>query len=334
MTILEEESTEQEVVMPGYIAMKRDLKAFMRWFYAANPARLDRANAILPSQMRSIPLLTFAIMMPSNIDLLKFLLQRGSDVNKKSDSGRFMTDAFQLILAFRALKYHYPTFCATGARPLSAVCEMGASIDSSLDHSQAVVAAKLFLSWGAEFDVDPNSMGSKQCCLARAQAQANTELVSILQSKLCGRRCELVDLSSQAEFNGRMCVVEEYLRASNQYLVTIVGRSKEEIIVSPYNLTRRDRTPEDCDYHIEFKNGRFIRIDFDSKEDYQTFLSTLNREEQPAVDPNAEAKAEQAAADLLAELGIEDDDVTEKKTKTQSKSGKKSKNKKGKKGKK
>ena len=309
VSVLEEESTEQEVEMPGYIAMKRDLKAFMRWFHAANPARLDRANAKLPSQMRSMPLLSFAIMMPSNIDLLKFLLVRGADVNKKSD---------------------------TGGRPLSAVCEMGASIDSSLDHNQAIEAAKLFLSWGAEFDVDPNSMGSKQCCLLRAQAQSNTELISILQSKLCGRRCELVDLYSRSEFNGRLCIVDQYLKASNQYLVTIVGRRKEEIAVSPNNLKRRDRTTEDCDYYIEFKNGRFIRNDFDTKEDYQTFLSTLNREAQPqpAVDPDAEAKAEQAAADLLAELGIEDD-VTEKKKKTQSNSGKKSKNKKkGKKGKK
>ena len=90
MTILEEESTDKEVLMPGYIAHKGDLNTFMRWFYAANPARLDRANATLPVEMRSMPLLTFAIMMPSNvrIDLMSFLLQRGSDVNKRSVSGR------------------------------------------------------------------------------------------------------------------------------------------------------------------------------------------------------------------------------------------------------
>eukprot|EP00984_Skeletonema_dohrnii_P026519 scaffold15880_cov113-Skeletonema_dohrnii-CCMP3373.AAC.3 len=43
VTVLEEEATEQDVVMPGYIAHKRDLKTFMRWFDAANPAKLDRA---------------------------------------------------------------------------------------------------------------------------------------------------------------------------------------------------------------------------------------------------------------------------------------------------
>ena len=238
------------------------------------------------------------------------------------------------------LRYVYSSVIApftilTGATPLSAVCEMGASISSSLDSSQAVEAAKLLLSWGAEYDNDPGSMGSKQCCIARAQAQSNVELVGILQSKLRGRRCELVNLTSQSEMNGRTCVVEEYLKSSNQYIVTVQGKRKEEIIVGPDNLKRRDRTPQDCDYYIEFNNGRFIRNDFDSKDDFQAFLSAMNREEQePAVDPNAEAKADQAAADLLAELGIEAD-VTEKKTKTQSKSVKKSKNKKkGKKGKK
>ena len=110
MTVLEEESPEQEVVMPGYIVHKRDLKTFMRWFNAANPAGLDRANAKLPAEMRSMSLLTFAILMPShNIDLMRYLLLRGSNVNKKSDSGRFRSKSFlHLLLVLRALKHHYP----------------------------------------------------------------------------------------------------------------------------------------------------------------------------------------------------------------------------------
>eukprot|EP00984_Skeletonema_dohrnii_P008959 scaffold3356_cov82-Skeletonema_dohrnii-CCMP3373.AAC.1 len=94
-------------------------------------------------------------------------------------------------------------------------------------------------------------MGSKQCCILRAQAQRNNELVSILQSELCGRRCELVDLSSpQSELNGRTCVVEEYIKTSNQYVVTVEGRKQEMIFVSPGNLKRRDRTTDDCGYYI------------------------------------------------------------------------------------
>ncbi len=106
--MLEEEEPEQDVVMPGYIVHKRDLKTFMRWFNAANPARLDRANARLPEEMRSMPLLTFAILMPShNVDLMRYLLLRGSNVNKKSDSGRLRSDdLIRLLVVLRALKRH------------------------------------------------------------------------------------------------------------------------------------------------------------------------------------------------------------------------------------
>ena len=69
----------------------------------------------------------------------------------------------------------------------------------------------------------------------------------------------------------------------------------------------RDRTPQDCGYYIEFKNGRTIRHDFDSSEDCQAFVAALNKgESQPVVTAEAEARAEQAAAELLAELGLED----------------------------
>ena len=205
------------------------------------------------------------------------------------------------------------------------------------NHIEAIEIANLFLSWGADFTEDPHSMGSRECCIARAQAQANSTLVSILiRSKLVGRRCELIDLASHSrpELTGRTCIVEEYIKYSNRYKVTVEGKEQEQLIVSENNLKRRDLTPENCCFYIEFKNGRFIRKDFDTINEYQAFLSTLNRDVQPAVDPDAEAKADQAAADLLAELGL-DDDVTEKKTKSKAQSTGKSKNKKkGKKGKK
>ena len=80
------------------------------------------------------------------------------------------------------------------------------------------------------------------------------------------------------------------------------------LVLSPDNLKRRDRTPQDCGYYIEFKNGRTIRHDFDSSEDCHAFVATLNNEgeTQPAVTEEADARAEQAAAELLAELGLDD----------------------------
>ena len=79
------------------------------------------------------------------------------------------------------------------------------------------------------------------------------------------------------------------------------------LVLSPDNLKRRDRTPQDCGYYIEFKNGRTIRHDFDSSEDCLAFAAALNRgETQLVVTEEAEAAAEQAAAELLSELGLDD----------------------------
>ncbi|EJK54955.1 hypothetical protein THAOC_25370, partial [Thalassiosira oceanica] len=56
-----------------------------------------------------------------------------------------------------------------------------------------------------------------------------------------------------------------------------------------------------------FKNGRAVRHDFDSSEDCRAFVAALNRgEARPAVTEEAEAAAERAAAELLAELGLDD----------------------------
>ena len=84
-------------------------------------------------------------------------------------------------------------------------------------------------------------------------------------------------------------------------------KRKEVLVLSPDNLKRRDRTPRDCGYYIEFRNGRTIRHDFDSSEECRAFVAALNRDQtQPAATEEAEAAAEQAAAELLAELGLDD----------------------------
>ena len=135
-------------------------------------------------------------------------------------------------------------------------------------------------------------------------------LANLLESKLGGRRCEIVNLSSQPELNSKPCVADEYLLDSNQYKVTLENKSKEVLVLGHENLKRRDRTPQDCGYYIEFKNGRTIRHDFDSSEDCQAFVAALNRcEAQPVVTEEAEARAEQAAAELLAELGLDDSPI-------------------------
>ena len=128
-----------------------------------------------------------------------------------------------------------------------------------------------------------------------------------MKSELGGRRCEIVNLLSRPELNGSTCVADEYLPDSNQYKVTLESKSKKVLVLSPDNLKRRDRTPQDCGYYVDFKNGRTTRHDFDSSEDCQAFVAALNKDEtQPVVTEEAEARAEQAAAELLAELGLDE----------------------------
>ncbi|EJK68479.1 hypothetical protein THAOC_10334, partial [Thalassiosira oceanica] len=59
--------------------------------------------------------------------------------------------------------------------------------------------------------------------------------------------------------------------------------------------------------YIEFKNGRTIRHDFGSSKECQAFVAAMNRDEtQPSATEEAEARAERVAAELLAELGLDD----------------------------
>jgi len=102
-------------------------------------------------------------------------------------------------------------------------------------------------------------------------------------------------------------VVEEYITKSDQFKVKMEF-TNEVLLLGVDNLKRRDRTPLDPGYYVESKNNRLVRRDFKSNEECQAFIASLSADEDAVeeVDPEAEANAEQAAADLLAELGLED----------------------------
>ena len=154
------------------------------------------------------------------------------------------------------------------------------------------------------------------------------ELANLLESELGGRRCEIVNLTSRPELNGKTCVADEYLPDSDQYKVTLETKSKEVLVLGPDNLKRRDRTPQDCGYYIEFRNGRTIRHDFDSSEDCQAFVAALNKDvsqEVQVVTEESEAAAERAAAELLAELGLDDSPISVPTDRCQVKKSKKKK---------
>ena len=270
VTVLRDKNDEPVVELPEYIfkAIGRgDIKSVLRWIDADRSE--DRVNAVTGSESYGTPVLSVAARF-NHLALTTLLLQLGADIDCRADNG-FTTISLMFCL--------------------------------SEDVSERV---RLLLSWGASFF--QKSSSSKELCIDTASEHGNHDLANLLKSELGGRRCEIVNLSSQPDLNGKTCVADEYLPTSNQYKVTLDTKSKEVLLLSPDNLKRRDRTPQDCGYYIEFKNGRTIRHDFDSSEDCQAFVAALNDkgETQPAVTEEAETRAEQAAAKLLAELGLDD----------------------------
>ncbi|EJK58238.1 hypothetical protein THAOC_21655, partial [Thalassiosira oceanica] len=197
-------------------------------------------------------------------------------------------------------------------------------VDSDLS-VEGETMIRLLLSWGASFF--PGRECSREGFISDARKHGRHELANLLESELGGRRCEIVNLSARPELNGKTCVVDEYLPACDHYKVTLETKSEDVLVLGPKNLKRRDRTPQDCGYYIEFKNGRTIRHDFDSSEECQVFVAALEKgDAQPIVTEESEAAAEQAAAELLAELGLEDSSVN---VVTSGDKAKKSKKKKG-----
>ncbi|EJK58393.1 hypothetical protein THAOC_21484, partial [Thalassiosira oceanica] len=269
VTVLEDNNDKQAVAAPDYIVRalgRGDIKPVLRWINANHTE--DRVNAI--SCEASIPPLSLTSMY-NHLTLMVLLLQLGANVDARDVSGN------------TAISYAMV----------------------NIKKENGIKMVRVLLSWGASFF--PGDDHSREECIRKARICGRLELASLLESELGGRRCEIINLSSQPELNGKTCVADEYLPDSNQYKVTLETKSKEVLVLGPDNLKRRDRTPQDCGYYVEFKNGRAIRHDFDSSEECQAFVAALNKgETQSAVSGEAEAAADQAAAELLAELGLDE----------------------------
>ena len=277
VTVLEDSNDDKApLTLPDYIAKpirKGDIKTVLKWINANRTE--DRVNAVTSAEWMNSPLL-LTVCVYNYLSLMTLLLQLGADVDGKNCVGN------------TALSFMFDS-------------------DLASDVSSEWIA-RLLLSWGATFFPGDSS---REDCISIAEKNGLQELANLLKSELGGRRCEIVNLASRPELNGKTCVVDEYLPDSDRYRVALETKSKEVLILSPENLNRRDRTPQDCGYYVEFKNGRTIRHDFDSNEDCQAFVAALNNdgETQPAVTEESEARAEQAAAELLAELELDDSPI-------------------------
>ncbi|EJK67061.1 hypothetical protein THAOC_11954 [Thalassiosira oceanica] len=273
VTVLEDNHGTPAVLIPVYIGraiMMGDITKVLKWINANRTE--DRANSKV--RISSLPALTLACMN-GHLSLMTQLLQAGANIDLMACNGS------------TAIGYMFTS-------------------DTEENLNDRI---RLSLSWGASFFPDGGLCGtSREYCIRQATTDGEHELANLLKSELGGRRCEIINLSSSPELNGKTCVADEYLQGSDLYKVTLETKSKEVLLLDSGNLKRRDRTPQDCGYYVEFKNGRTIRHDFDSNEDCQAFVAALNNngETQPAVTVEEEAAAEQAAAELLAELGLDD----------------------------
>ena len=272
VTVLEVNEDKQAVVIPDYIFKALgggDIKSVLRWINANRTE--DRANAVYTKSF-AVSVLMLASTF-NRLVLMSLLLQLGANVDFRESGGG---TAISSILNGPAM--------------------------AERDFNERV---RLLLSWGATFFPDGGCSRGESISVATAFGQH--ALAKLMESELGGRRCEIIS-PSRTELNGKTCVADEYLPDSNQYKVMLETKTKEVLVIHADNLKRRDRTPQDCGYYIEFKNGRTVRHDFDSSEDCQAFVAALNSkdETQPIVTEEAEARADQAAADLLAELGLDD----------------------------
>ncbi|EJK47029.1 hypothetical protein THAOC_34283 [Thalassiosira oceanica] len=170
-------------------------------------------------------------------------------------------------------------------------------------------AVKILLSWGAEIFAEGRRVRSQELkqLVDKNIIQGNATVANLISSELGGRRCKIVSApNTRNDLLGKTCVVGQQIKKSGQYEVT-VEFTNESLLLGADNLVRCDRTPEDPGYFVECKNNRLIRRDFESNEECRAFIASLSAHEGvDEVDPDAEAKAEQAAADLLAELGLDD----------------------------
>jgi len=181
----------------------------------------------------------------------------------------------------------------------------GSSVLNNEDVSSKT--GRFLLSWGAELFDKGERIASKEMKLGLCDRGGNAAIAKLLSSELGGRRCEVVSARLRGDLVGKTCVAGEYVEESDQYRVTMEF-TDESLLLAANKIRRRDRTPRDPGYYVECKNNRLTRRDFKSNEACRAFIASLGSdvEESSEVGPDAEVKAEQAAAGLLAELGLGD----------------------------
>ncbi|EJK68776.1 hypothetical protein THAOC_10018 [Thalassiosira oceanica] len=240
-------------------------------------------------------------------------LGKGNIKDRVNAKCEFAGNVGLLFVAADAKDYDLMTFLLLNGADMNIMISIGYSLLSALignDSRSHLTAIRLLLSWGAEVFVEGSRMKSQELkqLVDQMIMEGNVTVANLISSELGGRRCKIVSApDNRDDLVGKTCVVGRHIKNSGQYEVT-VEFTNESLLLGADNLERYDRTPNDPGYFVECKNNRLIRRDFESNEECRAFIASLSADEGgfAEVDPEAEAKAEQAAADLLAELGLDD----------------------------
>lgn len=168
---------------------------------------------------------------------------------------------------------------------LSIILQFGGNVDHVADHGgtpliqfgfepEFEAQARLLLEWGADYKREyPLIQSGTFLDVGR---KSNPKFASdVIGTEFGGRRCEVIGFENKANLNGKTCVVQKYIPGKERYKI-IFEESGEAALVTPQNLKRRDRTPNDCGYYITWKKGRYKRHNFATKEECQAFVSSLS----------------------------------------------------------
>ena len=281
-----------------------DTAKVMRWI-GPFPVPKKRINATNSAWMR-LSILSFATMH-GRLELATMALQCGADVHQLDAHGGCaleekcaMPNAERDIQLIKLLK------------------EWGGEIISNSAKTQREISLMDEKNRGAIEEFVPKLLEAMPRGILEAKGFAKCR--ALFDDPLVGRRCEIVNLSGNySRLNGRVGVVVKYLEIYDETMVKpamgsdrfkfVFENSKEACVARRENLKRRDRTPLDCGYWLTYKKGRFERKTFKTPEECRAYVTSLAKgksaEVTTEIDPQAESKADEAAAELLAELGLD-----------------------------
>lgn len=245
------------VDLPSHIGQcveRNDVATMLRWF--GDPTSPEfKARINARAPDRGNAALLHICGEEENADVASVLLQLGADVDVK-DSG--------------------------GSTPLARTL-----LREQLPAVSFETCGRLALEWGAA------SAGRHVVALlAGSESARDVSTAALLESELGGRRCEVVG-HERSDLNGNTCVADEHLPENDEYRV-VMEHSREELVLSRENLKRRDRTPQDPGYFVEFSGGALTRREFASNEECQAFVASIAASD--GVAGAAQAEADQAAA--------------------------------------